>query len=182
MICFRQETRLLQEAVLIKKIIWTVAFGLVAALLQSTLLSHLALYGAVPDLALGIVVYSAYINGMMTGQISGFLYGIALDFISAAPLGLNAFVRTIIGALAGFIKGKFFLDIFLLPMILCASATIIKAVLLFFLNLLISDMIHAYPFAAPVLWAELALNTFTAPLLFAFLKRFRPLMAGRNEV
>ena len=167
---------------MIKKITWTVVFGIVAAILQSTLLSHLALFGAVPDIALGIIVYSAYINGVMTGQLSGFLYGIALDLISAAPLGLNAFIRTIIGALAGLIKGKFFLDIFLLPMILCASATLIKALLLFVLNLLISDMIHAYPFAAPVLWAELALNTLTAPFLFAFLRRFRPLLAGRNEV
>jgi len=167
---------------MIKKIIWTVIFGLVAAILQSTLLSHLALYRAVPDLALGIIVYSAYVNGMMTGQISGFVQGIALDLISASPFGLNAFIRTIIGALAGIIKGKFFLDAFLLPMILCACATLLKAMILFLLNFFISDMINAYPLAAPVLWAELGLNTFSAPILFAFLKRFKPLLTGRNEV
>jgi rod shape-determining protein MreD len=118
----------------------------------------------------------------MTGQLSGFLYGIALDFLSAAPLGLNAFVRTIIGALAGLIKGKFFLDIFLLPVILCASATVIKALVLFLLNLFISPAIAAYPLAAPVFWVELGLNTLLAPFLFAFLKKFRSLLAGRNNV
>jgi rod shape-determining protein MreD len=41
---------------MIKNVIWTVVFGLVAAILQSTLLSHLALYRAVPDIALGIMV------------------------------------------------------------------------------------------------------------------------------
>jgi rod shape-determining protein MreD len=165
---------------MIKNIIWTVVFGLVAAILQSTLLSHLALYRAVPDLALGIIVYAAYVNGVMTGQFSGFFFGIAYDFITAAPLGLNAFVRTIIGALAGLMKGTFFLDIFLLPMLLCASATLIKALLLFLLSLLM-PAIASYPLAAPVLWAELGLNTLTAPLLFALLKRFSSLLTTRRS-
>lgn len=167
---------------MIKNIIWTVVFCLVAAILQSTLLSHLALYRAVPDIALGIMVYSAYVNGVMTGQFSGFFYGIMLDIISAAPLGLNAFVRTIIGALAGLMKGTFFLDIFLLPMLLCASATLLKALILFLLSLLMADMVPAYPLGAPVLWAEMALNTFSAPFLFAFLKQFSRLLTQRSAV
>jgi len=167
---------------MIKNVIWTVVFGLVAAVLQSTLLSHLALYRAVPDIALGIMVYSAYVNGVMTGQLSGFFYGIALDFLSAAPLGLNALVRTVIGALAGMMKGTFFLDIFLLPMLLCASATLLKALILFLLSLLMSGMIPAYPLAAPTLWAEMALNTLSAPFLFALLKQFSRLLTTRSAV
>jgi rod shape-determining protein MreD len=165
---------------MIKNIVWTVIFGLVAAVLQSTLLSHLAFYRAVPDLALGIIVYSAYVNGVMAGQLSGFCYGIVFDFISAAPFGLNAFVRTIIGALAGLMKGTFFLDILLIPMLLCASATLLKALLLFGLSLLMSGSVLSYPLAAPVLWAEMALNTVTAPFLFAFLKQFSSLLVGRR--
>jgi len=167
---------------MIKNIIWTVAFCLVAAILQSTLLSHLAFYRAVPDLALGIIVYSAYVNGVMTGQFSGFLYGIALDFISAAPLGLNALIRAIVGALAGLMKGTFFLDIFLLPMLLCACATLVKALILFLLSLMMAGKIPSYPLAAPVLWAEMALNTFSAPFLFAFLKQFSRLLTRRGAV
>ena len=166
---------------MIKNIIWTVVFCLVAAILQSTLLYHLALYRAVPDIALGIMVYSAYINGTMTGQLSGFSYGLLLDFISAAPLGLNAFIRTIIGALTGLIKGTFFLDIFLFPMILCASATLVKALLLFALSLLTGGSVPSYPIAAPTLWAELALNTVLAPFLFAFLKRFSSLLTEKGS-
>ncbi|MDR0495613.1 MAG: rod shape-determining protein MreD [Treponema sp.] len=167
---------------MIKNIIWTVIFGLVAAVLQSTLLSRLALYRAVPDLALGIIVYSAYVNGVMTGQFSGFFYGMALDLISAAPFGLNAFIRTIIGALAGLMKGTFFLDVFLLPMILCAAATLIKALIHFLLSLFLAGAVPSYPLAAPALWAEIALNTFTAPFLFGFLKRFSSLLTRRNAV
>jgi rod shape-determining protein MreD len=167
---------------MIKNIIWTVIFSLIAAILQSTLLFRIKLYGAVPDIALGIIVYSAYVNGVMTGQFSGFLYGVAFDFLSAAPLGLNALVRTIIGALAGFMKGTFFLDVFLLPMILCASATLVKALLLLILSLLMPGIIQAYSLLSPVLWAELALNTFIAPFLFALLKRFNSLLTRRGLV
>jgi len=118
----------------------------------------------------------------MTGQLTGFFCGIALDFISAAPFGLNAFVRTIIGSLTGRLKGAFFLDVLLLPMILCASATLFKALLIFLLSLLTAGYITAYPFAAPLLWAELALNTFIAPFLFALLKRFNFLLAKKGAV
>ena len=167
---------------MIKSVVWTVVFCLVAAILQSTLLSHIALYRAVPDIALGIVVYTAYVNGTMAGQLSGFFSGIALDFLSAAPFGLNALVRTLIGALMGIMKGTFFLDAFLLPMILCASATLIKALILLLLNLLMGVTILSYPLDTPMLWVELGLNTVTAPFLFAFLKRFNSLLVRRGEV
>jgi rod shape-determining protein MreD len=146
-----------------RSIIWTVIFGFIAAILQSTLLSRVAFYRAVPDLALGIIVYSAYVNGTMTGQVSGFLYGIMLDLLSAAPLGLNAFVRTLIGALTGLMKGTFFLDAILLPMILCALATLVKALILLLLSLLFSEAVPSYSLTGPILWAELALNTLSAP-------------------
>ena len=163
-----------------KNVIWTVVFVFVAAVLQSTLLSRIAFHRAVPDLALGILVYTAYINGLMTGQVSGFFSGVTLDLISAAPMGLNALVRTIIGALAGLIKGKVILDFFLVPMILCAAATLLKAALLFLLSLVFQGAVPAYPLAAPTLWAELALNTLSAPILFAFLRRFNTLLVGKG--
>jgi rod shape-determining protein MreD len=166
---------------MVKNVIWAVIFSLCAAILQSTLLSRLALYHAVPDLALGIIVYSAYVNGTMTGQLSGFFSGIMLDFLSAAPLGLNALIRTVMGALAGLMKGTFFLDIFFLPMTLCAAATLMKALALFLLHLLFAGAVPAYPLAAPVLWVELGLNALSAPLLFGLLRLFSPLLAGRRD-
>ena len=166
---------------MIKNIIWASVFSLIASLLQSTIFSHIAFFKAVPDLALIIIVYCAYINGSMPGQITGFFSGIFTDLISAAPLGLNSLIRTIIGALAGIFKGAFFLDFFLLPMILCASATLLKAVIMFFLHLIFPASIPSYPLAAPVLWVELGLNTFIAPFLFALLKKFKGLLAEKDR-
>ena len=166
---------------MIKNILWTSIFALIAAILQSTLFSYIALFRAVPDLALGIIVYSGYVNGIMTGQLAGFCSGILLDFLSAAPLGLNAFIRTLTGALAGRLKGAFFLDFIFLPMLLCAAATLFKAIVLFLLHLLLGSSVPAYSPAAPVLWIELALNTISAPFLFALLKLLKKFLVGRQE-
>ncbi|MDR2194551.1 MAG: rod shape-determining protein MreD [Treponema sp.] len=167
---------------MIKNIMWTVTFIVVAILLQSTLLSHLALYHAVPDLALGILVFSSYFNGVMTGQLTGFFSGLMLDFLSAAPLGLNALIRTIVGALSGLIKGIFVFDEIFLPMLLCGVATVLKAMILLLLHILFVESIHIYPLREPLFWVELALNTFIAPFLFALLRCFNALLVNKKDI
>jgi rod shape-determining protein MreD len=164
-----------------KNIIWTTGFIVVAGILQSTLLSPLAVYFyAKPDIALDILVFSAYLNGMMTGQISGFFSGLLLDFLSNAPLGLNLFVRTVIGALTGLLHETFFLDKIILPAALCAGATLLKAGLLLLLNFLFAGAVPAYSFSTPVLWVELAMNTVLAPFIFALLKMFTNFISKRR--
>jgi rod shape-determining protein MreD len=167
---------------MVKRVVWAVVFIIVAALLESTILRRLAVFRAVPDLAMGILVYSAYVNGTMTGQLLGFSSGFLLDFLSAAPLGLNALIRTLIGALAGTMKGTFFLGRVFLPMVLCAAATLIKAFSLFLLHNLLAGSIPSYSFFSPLLWVELGLNTFSAPILFGFLRLFESLLTGRREI
>jgi rod shape-determining protein MreD len=164
-----------------KNTVWAMVFSLAAVLLQSTLFRRIAPYHTVPDLTLGILVYSAYVNGVMTGQVTGFFSGLLWDFISNAPLGLHTLIRTIIGALTGLLKGTFFLDPVFLPMILCAAATVFKALVLFLLHVLLAGAIPHYSLTAPTLWIELMLNTFSAPLLFGLLKLFQPLLAEKDS-
>ena len=165
-----------------KRVILGVVFILVAALLQSTIFSRLSLYiHAAPDLALLILVFIAYVNGTMTGQLTGFLSGFLLDFMSAAPLGLNALIRTLVGGLTGLLKGTFFLDILFLPMALCAGATALKAFVYFILHLLLAGAVPAYSFFGLTLWVELGLNSLLAPFMFGFLKLFGGLLISKNE-
>ncbi|MDR0538957.1 MAG: rod shape-determining protein MreD [Spirochaetaceae bacterium] len=165
-----------------KNIICATLFIIVAGILQSTLFSHLRpLIHASPDITLCILVYSAYLNGAMTGQLTGFFSGVILDFLSAAPLGLNIFVRTIVGAGCGVLRGMFFLDRFFLPLALCAGATIFKAFILFLLNFLFAGAISAYSFTTPLLWIEVLVNALSAPFVFAFLKSFSTLLVNQQE-
>jgi rod shape-determining protein MreD len=160
---------------MIKSIIWTVILCAIAGILQSTVIPKIAFFNVMPDLALCILVFSAYINGTMTGQLSGFFSGLLLDFLSAAPLGLNCLVRTLIGALTGIFKGALFLDIFIMPVILCALATLIKALIIYILHIVFGSAVPAYSFSSSVLWIELGLNCLSAPLLFLLLKKIKPI-------
>jgi rod shape-determining protein MreD len=166
---------------MIKPVGWTVTFCVLAGILQSTLLARIAVYKAVPDFALCIVVYSAYVNGVMTGQVSGFISGLMLDLLSAAPLGLNCMIRMLVGAFAGLFKGAFFLDVFFLPVIFCALATLFKAAVLFLLHLMLGSAIPVYSFVTPLFWAEFGLNSLLAPLVFGLLKRIKYFSPERNE-
>jgi rod shape-determining protein MreD len=144
-------------------------------------IAKISLFGVIPDLALCILVFSAYVNGTMTGQISGFFSGLLLDFLSAAPLGMNCLIRTLTGALTGLFKGAFFLDVFFLPVILCALATLFKAAIIFILHLILGNTIPSYSIFSSLFWIELGLNSLSAPLLFFLFRRFRPIIAGRRE-
>jgi len=163
-----------------RSIIWTVVFSIIAAILQSTVINNISFFKYVPDLALCVLVFSAYVNGTMTGQISGFFSGLFYDFISAAPLGLNCLVRTIIGALTGIFKGSFFLDIIFLPAVICSLATILKALIVFLLHLIMGPAVPTYSFLTSVIWIELGLNALSAPILFLILKNFKPILIERR--
>jgi rod shape-determining protein MreD len=168
----------------IKNIVWSNIFIIIALLLQSTLLSRLSVFfhiNAVPDLALCILVFSAYLNGTMTGQTSGFISGLFIDFISRSPLGLNLFIRTVIGGLTGMAHRSLILDKVFLPAALCALATFLKALLLFALHFLFAGAVPAYSWTAPLFWKELALNTVLAPFLFKFLNSFDTLLVRKKD-
>jgi rod shape-determining protein MreD len=164
---------------MIRSIIWTVIISILAAFLQSTVLARIAFLNNIkPDLALCVLVFSAYVNGTMTGQVSGFLSGLFIDFLSAAPLGMNSLIRTLIGALTGLFKDSLFLGYVIMPIILCAVATMIKALIIFVLHLIMGSAIPAYSFTDSVFWIELGLNALCAPLLFLLLRIFKPMLIG----
>jgi rod shape-determining protein MreD len=163
---------------MIRSVIWTTILSIAAAIIQSTLIPKIAfLKNIIPDLALCVLVFSAYINGTMTGQISGFFSGLFIDFLSAAPLGMSSLIRTMIGALAGLFKDSLFLDFIIMPVILCSSATLIKGMMMFLLHL-VMDSIRTYSLIE--FFIEVGLNAFCAPLLFLLLRIFKPMHIGKG--
>lgn len=160
---------------------WATVLIIIAGIIQSSLLSKITILNVIPDLALIILVYVSYINGSMTGQITGFISGFFLDFISIAPLGFNALSRTIIGFILGLIKGNFFLDIIIFPALLCAGATIMKALIISLIHYLFNANTPVYTFTNQILWTEVIYNTIAAPFVFALLKLFNKVLTPRKE-
>ncbi len=147
------------------------------AMAESAILSNLAVLPAVPDLMLISSLYLSLVNGRGYGEAAGFLSGLALDFLSGAPLGFNCIFRTIIGYAAGFFSTSLNYGGVFIPCMIGLSGTLAKALLvrliaLFFPAVALSYRIFSVPFAF-----ELAANVALTPLMFRLLGSFRHAIA-----
>jgi rod shape-determining protein MreD len=98
-----------------------VRLGLVVitlVVLQTTVFTHLRIFGAVPDLCLVATVAIAYEEGPQTGALFGFLSGLVLDLFLASPAGLSALANACTGYGVGVFQGGLVRESRLLPMIL----------------------------------------------------------------
>jgi rod shape-determining protein MreD len=141
--------------------------------LQSTVAYKIAILGVIPDISLIVLIYSAIKNGSVDGQISGFVSGIFVDFVSSAPLGFNALIRTVLGFLYGLFSGSVFVDVFLAPFLMTFIATIAKAVATILISFLFPQISNIYSFFDHILWVEALYNALLAPLVFLFLGLFK---------
>lgn len=69
--------------------------------IQLTVVLNLRIWGAHPDLMMGVAVGAGLAGGTERGAIFGFFSGIALDLFLPTPFGLSALVGTALGAGAG---------------------------------------------------------------------------------
>jgi rod shape-determining protein MreD len=136
---------------------------------QSTWFGGIALFGVVPDLSIIVLIWVSYKNGPVEGPVSGFLSGLAEDFLSASPLGFHAFIKTVVAAATALLHGSFFIDKLLLPLLLGFAGTIVKAIAAGALHILFGSGIHSYSFVDRVLWIEAAYNALLSPIVFLLL-------------
>ena len=150
---------------------WLISLALVSLLVvvQSTWLGFIAVYSVIPDLSLIALVYIAFKSPNLQGQGVGFVAGLLQDGISAAPFGLNAFVKTAVAWLANLLSGKFYIDRLLMPALFGFSMTLAKAAYLAILSSLFSGKIIGYDFLGKTLWIEAAYNAVVSPFMFMLL-------------
>lgn len=81
------------------------AVGLVVVLLQWLVFRRLPLWGVIPDVVLLFVALTAVKRGRLAGAVAGFSTGLLMDLlINPATLGLNAFVKTLMGFVIGLFR------------------------------------------------------------------------------
>ena len=71
------------------------------ALIQTTLLARIKLWGARPDLMLLVVLVWAVVRGIDEGLVWGFMGGLLLDLFSGGPLAATALALLAAALLAG---------------------------------------------------------------------------------
>lgn len=142
-------------------------------LLQSTVMHVAAIEGVIPDLSLIAIVYLANKNGRILGETTGFAAGIVEDFLSVAPLGFHALLKTIVGFLFGYTQGVVFLGAILIPVLMTAVATVIKLFLVSVLNVFFQFPSLGHAFFSMQSLIEIGYNVFLSPFIFAFLGLFK---------
>ncbi len=98
---------------------------IVVALLQSTLMPQLAVWGVFADLPLLFVVSWALLSGAREGAIWGFVAGLAVDFFSGAPFGAATLGLLAAGTLSGVGQHAVFRHHAFLPSLVALLATIV---------------------------------------------------------
>lgn len=146
--------------------------------LQTVLFPSGLIRGAVPDLALILLCFSANHHGSYRGQFSGFVSGIVLDALSVAPLGFHALIRSTIGFLYGLFRGKLFVDPILVPVIIVTIATLLKAFGAYLLAAIFAPDIANTIFVGQF-GIELLMNAVVAPFAYGLLKALGMIRPGR---
>ena len=154
---------------------------LVCALLEAAIISNINILPAHPDLSLICVLYFSLQNGRLMGETTGFVSGLFLDFLSAAPFGLNCIFRTIIGYVGGLFIKTVNTEGIIIPALLGFIATIVKAALLWLLSVLYPSNVVSYNPISFLFLFELGLNTILTPIIFKFLGLFRNTLILRPE-
>jgi rod shape-determining protein MreD len=102
--------------------------GLLAWLMQLTVVSQLTVFGVPADLTPLVVAFVGYITGSMTGAVFGFALGMFVDLTPEHTLGVNSLVFTAVGYGAGRIRELRDPAHGLVPVAVGAAATAIAAI------------------------------------------------------
>jgi len=90
-----------------KKTLNFIGIAFVALFLQLTLSRWLSIQEIKPDFLVIAIIIIAQTEGVLAGEIFGFIIGLIADGIGLSVLfGLSAFSKTIVGFLGGFLENK----------------------------------------------------------------------------
>ena len=143
-------------------------------IIQTTWLKDGLFWGIIPDFAMIVVIWVAYVTRRNQGVLVALIVGLVCDVLSSSPLGYFSFIYILPAYLISLLKRIIELDPFVVPVLVGFGTTIGKALSsIFLLKLFGIDLISAYSLQSLNLWVEAALNGAIAPVLFLVMNRFK---------
>ncbi len=154
----------------------------VLGVVQSTLFTHLFnLGGVAPNLVLVSVVAWNLLRGTREGFVWAFVGGLALDLLSAGPLGLSSVALLLVCAVAGLTEGHVQPQSLVLALVTTASGTLVYAIVVLIGVALGGQPLESFAVIAGRTLSAMLLNTI-AMLPIHWLLRRLYLAAERSEV
>ena len=143
----------------------------VTAIIQTTLLPQIPIFGYKPDLALALVVAWALLAPIGEAAVWGFIVGIFLDLASGLPFGIHTLTLTTLGWLIGWGQTTFFRGNVLAPPIAIVLATLVHNVIVLGILTMLNWQIDWVDYLLRVTLPSAILNALILPLLYLPLQR-----------
>jgi rod shape-determining protein MreD len=138
----------------------------ILALLQATIVPHLAIWGVFPDLPVLIVASWGLLRGKVEGSLWGFIAGVAVDLFSGAPFGAATLSLMAVGFVSGLGKTSALRAHVTLPVLMVFLTTILSSTT-FLLILLISGQSMVWlDSLLRIVLPSAVLNALITPVIF----------------
>ena len=109
---------------------------ILGVLIETTIVSRMAVFGIAPDIMLSIIVSYSILRGDSEGALAGLCGGLLLDIAAGQAIGLYS----MLGLLVGYIVGKpfrdFYRESYLLPMFITGVTAVIYGLAIYMFNTL----------------------------------------------
>jgi rod shape-determining protein MreD len=151
------------------------------AVVQSTIIPHLAIGGVFVDLPMVAVVSWALLRGSEQGLLWGFFAGLSLDLLSGAPFGATTLALMVVGFLTGSGKSTALRSHLGVPVLIVVLATIVYNILYLLIVDLSGGRIPWLDTLIRIVLPVAALNALLAPVVFGLMRWFYTRF-GRQEM
>jgi rod shape-determining protein MreD len=153
----------------------------VVAILQTSVVSHLTLWGVFADLPLLVVVAWSLLRGAREGVVWGFVGGLAVDLLSGAPFGAATLSLMAVGFLSGLGEATVFRTHVALPLITVFLATILYDLLFLLVVQISGQTVIWWSSLFRIVLPSAALNALLTPIVF-WVIRWLYARFGREEM
>lgn len=142
----------------------------IGAVLQTTIMPHVAIWGVFGDLPLLLVVSWSLLRGAREGVIWGFIGGLAVDVLSGAPFGAATLSLVAVALLSGLGQVTVFRTHIALPLVVMFLSTLLYD-LIFLLVVRISGQTVAWVESLlRIILPSAVLNAVLTPIVFSMMR------------
>ena len=91
-----------EARIIIFRVLFATAVAFAVALIQSSFLPFVGIFGVVPDIVLAFVVTTAFFNGLEFGIAVGLISGIICDMLGGVGVSVLPLVYVLVGGVVGY--------------------------------------------------------------------------------
>ena len=154
-----------------RRVLLLSAVILSALLLQTTIFAEINLLGAKPELMYLITIAFGMLEGPASGAITGFVGGMAQDFLLDAPKGITALTLTLLGYAIGMARQFIVSPSPVLPVVLVALGTFGGVLFYGVVSFLLGQLDSTWLYLLRVAVLSAIYNAILTPLVFPIMRR-----------